>query len=60
MKCPLCHSDDTTESTGFILCFACGRVYLKDKAQNDRLDNTRIEHELAQLVRDVERGVNRP
>ena len=60
MKCPLCHSEDTTEATDFILCFTCGRVYLKASDKRDRLDKIVTDHELAQLVMDVERGVNRP
>ncbi len=96
MKCPLCHSEDTADQSTFILCYACGRVYLKatekqdvlDNAadslgkslggmfldmvlgvtkeakenppQRDKLDKIHTDFELHRLVRDVERGVNRP
>ena len=60
MKCPLCHGEDTADQSTFILCYACGRVYLKATEQRDRLDKIHTDFELHRLVRDVERGVNRP
>lgn len=62
MKCPLCHSEDT-EVQGYCLCCRrCNSRFLLDTpiSTPQKLDKIHTDFELERLVRDVERGVNRP
>lgn len=56
MRCPLCHSEDTYYAQDYLCCNKCMGVF----NVYDKLDKIRTDFELRRLVRDVERGVNRP
>lgn len=70
MKCPLCHSEDTHLQDNYLCCPRCNSRFLLDAPigpldnlvapQHDKLDKIHTDFELHRLVRDVERGVNRP